>query len=166
MFREGLRPPDPFREIPPLEAARTQDGMSLQALSDLSPVLVVCLPALNERRCREMLKDVAASRESIEENGTRLAIVHMACDADAAAEFARHDLQYVARVSDPDRELYAFFELGTERKSLLRRAHRQLPGAFLVSNGKLIKSHRTPTRPDYRSLASPDSLAPQVPPSA
>jgi peroxiredoxin len=160
MFREGLRPPDPFREIPPLEAARTQDGMSLQVLSELSPVLVVCLPTLGERRCREMLKDVAASREAIERAGTRLAMVHMGSEAEAAAELARHDLQYTARISDPKRQLYAFFELGTKRKGLLRRSEKQMPGAFLLSMGKVVKSHRAATPPDYRSLA------PEVPPLA
>ncbi len=156
MFREGLRPPDPFREIPPLEAARTQDGMSLQVLSELSPVLVVCLPALGERGCREMLKDVAASREAIEGAGTRLAMVHMGNEAEAAAEFARHDMQYVARIADPQRRLYAFFELGTEPKGLLRRGERQLPGVFLLSNNKILKSHRAADPPNLCDLSMLD----------
>ncbi len=156
MFREGLRPPDPFREIPPLEAARTQDGMSLQVLSELSPVLVVCLPALGERSCRQMLQDLAKARVSIEFAGTRLALVHMGSDAEAAAELARHDLQYTARISDPKRQLYAFFELGTKRKGLLRRGERQLPGVFLLSNSKILKSHRTADPPNLCNLSMLD----------
>jgi hypothetical protein len=109
--------------------------MSLQALSELSPVLVVCLPELRERRCRQMLQDVAAARASIEGAGTRLALVHMGTATEADAELARHDLQYVARIADPERRLYAFFDLRTERKGLLRRTERQTPGVFLVSDG-------------------------------
>ena len=33
MFREGLRPPNPFRDRDPLETAQTQDDMSLKTLS-------------------------------------------------------------------------------------------------------------------------------------
>ena len=78
----------------------------------------------------------------------------MESDAEADAELARHDLQYTARISDPERQLYAFFELETERKGLLRRAIRQLPGTFLLSKGEIVKSHRTATPPRLPFICS------------
>ncbi|MEE8104502.1 MAG: hypothetical protein V3T86_03100 [Planctomycetota bacterium] len=160
MFREGLRPPDPFREQPVLERAHSQDGMSLQSLSELSPVLAVCLPALSSKACGRMLTDLSSARSAIETAGARLALVHMGDDAEAAAAFAPHDLQYVARVSDPACELYRLFELGeaAKRRWLVRRAEpQQLPGAVVLSDGEV----RAAIRPeafgealDYVSLLS------------
>jgi hypothetical protein len=148
VFREGLRPPDPFRERDALETARTQDGMSLKALADLGPVLVVCLPELSGGWCRRMLRDLAAQRVAIEEAGTRLVLVHPAGDADAALR--PHDLGYVARIADPERKLYRRF--GLEERTRLLRAPEQLPGVFLLEGGEVRAKLEAERRPDYRSL--------------
>ena len=178
MFREGLRPPDPFREVPPLEVARTQDGMSLHALSDLSPVLVVCLPALGTVFCQEMAHDLSAARPAIEGKGTRLVLVHMGTDEEAAARLAVHDLAYVARIADPEGKLYDHFELKRGgvgerlgprvwKRALKARSKSggrgkvigdatRLPGVLLLHNGIVTKSFRAETaadRPDYAAFA-------------
>ncbi|MDH3590979.1 MAG: hypothetical protein OER88_03820 [Planctomycetota bacterium] len=133
MFREGLRPPDPFREKEPLEAAVTQDGMSIDALSRLAPVVLVCLPSLP---CDKLLAALAKQRPSIEAAGARLALAHF--DGDASA-LVPHDLDYVARIADPERRLYAHFELGTVR-SFFKTV--QLPGAFVVVEGEATVAWR------------------------
>jgi hypothetical protein len=148
VFREGLRPPNPFRERDPLETACTQDDLSLKTLSELSPVLVVCLPELQGAWCRRMLEDLAAQRPSIEEAGTRLVLVHMAGDPDQALR--PHDLSYVARIADPERKLYRRF--GLEERPRLLRDPEQLPGVFLLEDGEVRAKLEAEKRPDYRSL--------------
>ena len=138
MFREGLRPPDPFRAPEPFDAARTQDGMSLNALSDLGPVLVVCLPGLKTSACKKMLKELVNRRPGIEGGGTRILLVHMGDDADAHRVLEPHDLQYLARIADPERAVYAALGLSEERRLL--GGVRQLPGAAIVVGGEVGKT--------------------------
>ena len=175
MFREGLRPPDPFREGHPFEEARTQDGMSLKALATLSPVLVACLPALGALFCREMLHELSGKRRDLEARGLRFVLVHMGTDAEAAGEFEASDLQYLARISDPERKLYAAFELKEATvaqrmgprvwgRALAARRHgrgpivgapAQLPGVFVLSDTGIRHSfrHTTPSdRVDYAAV--------------
>jgi hypothetical protein len=148
VFREGLRPPDPFRARPVLETACTQDGMSLLTLSAMSPVLVVCLPEVGGRGGRRMLRELAAVRGEVERAGVRVVLVHVDEVADALAPL---DLQYVARISDPERQLYAHFGLGTAPRGLLRR-EAQEAGTFLVHKGEVVRSERGDA-PDYRRVA-------------
>jgi len=171
------RPPPPSREIDPLDAARTQDGMSLRALSRLSATVVVCLPALGRPLTRRLLADLARRRRALEESGRRVALVHMGADEEAACELARFDLQYVARVADPERRLYAALGLGALRRPapgswtpalLARLRHgagpargdrRQAHGAFLLAAGAVARAARCArpaALPDYAALtASP-----------
>jgi hypothetical protein len=148
VFREGLRPPNPFRDRDPMETAHTQDDMTLKTLSELAPTLVVCLPELGGNWCRRMLQDLAAQRAEIEKSGTRLVLVHMAGDADAALR--PHDLGYVARIADPDRDLYRRF--GLEERPRLLRTPEQLPGVFLLENSEVRGKLEAERQPDYRSL--------------
>jgi len=111
MFQRGLTPPDPFGDRSPLEQARSQDDMSLQTFAELGRVLVVFLPALGGVFCRELLARIEAARPKVERKGVRLALVHMGDDDEARAELERYELQYVARVADPERVLHRHFEL-------------------------------------------------------
>lgn len=147
MFREGLRPPDPFRERPPLEALCTQEGISVKTLSSMSPVLLVLLPDVRGRRGQGMLKALAAARGDIERAGVRVVLVHF----DDAGDLAPFDLAYVARVSDPERRLYAHFGLGSSPKGLLRR-EAQEAGVFLLRDGAVVREGRGDA-PDYRAIA-------------
>jgi hypothetical protein len=146
VFREGLRPPDPFRDRPVLETALTQDGMSLKTLSGMSPVLVVCLPEARGRRGQAMLRGLAEVRDDIERAGVRVALVHFdPCDLEPL------DLAYVARIADPERRLYAHFGLGSSPRGLLRRES-QDSGAFLLRSGEVVREARGDA-PDYRAIA-------------
>jgi len=147
VFREGLRPPDPFRGRPPLETLCTQDGISLKTLSAMSPVLLLLLPEARGRRGQGMVKALAAARGDLERAGVRVALVHF----DDPGDLAQLDLAYVARVHDPDRTLYAHFGLGSSRRGLLRRES-QDAGAFLLRDGEIVREGRG-DEPDYRAVA-------------
>lgn len=147
MFQKGLRPPDPFRERPPLEALATQEGMSLKTLSAMSPVLLLLLPEVRGRRGQGMLKSLAAVRGEVERAGVRVALVHY----DDVGDLGPFDLAYVARVFDPERKLYAHLGLGVAPRGLLRR-EAQEAGAFLLRDGEVVREARG-DEPDYRGIA-------------
>jgi len=153
VFREGLRPPDPFRERHPFETARTQDGMSLKALSDLGPVVVACLPD-DARWRKRMLEGVANARRRLEEAGVRLVLVH-------AGEIELPDeLRYVARIEDPEHALYDAFELGEAAPGLLGRLRgrgvTRLFGAFRLEGGEVrhaFRPEKATDTPDYDAFS-------------
>ncbi|MHC4959143.1 MAG: hypothetical protein ACYTGN_12305 [Planctomycetota bacterium] len=129
MFREGLRPPDPFREVDPFEAAMTNDGVSLKLMSGYGPLVVVCLPPL--ARAKKVLKQVAERRPEIETKGQRIVLVHRD-DGDVREALEPHDLYYVLRIADPDGKLYDALGL-TETKGLL--GAKRPTGAFVFHEG-------------------------------
>lgn len=151
MFREGLRPPNPFRDRDPLDTARTQDDMTLNALSRLGPVLAVCTPAMGTHRCRVYLKWLAAHRPKLEERRVRVVIVHDGDEEGARGQTALYGLEYVARIADPERAVYRRFGLDDAKPGLLARAlgrpPEPLPGAFLLKNGTIAKEWRA-SKPD------------------
>ena len=156
MFREGLRPPNPFRESDPLDM-RTQDGMSVRALSELGPLLVICLPEWKTSACRKWIRATAAARPDVERAGARLALVHVGSEEDARGALDPLDLGYVARVADPQRVLYG--EFGLEEASRWFGDARQLPGVFLLENGKVSGEFRPRAagqRPELLSLLASD----------
>jgi len=132
MFREGLRPPDPFQQGGPLDEARTQDGMSLAALCQLGPVLVICLPSLTSWAGRRLLKTIAAERGAIEERRIRIVLVH----AEPEPALERFGLQYVARIHDPGAALAGHFGFeGKRRAGMLGEA--KLPDGSRIA--KLVQ---------------------------
>lgn len=168
---------DAFAES--LAAARTQSGESLTELSRRSPVLVVFLRHAGCPFCRQALADLAERRQAITSAGAQIALVHMQSDADAARLFASYGLSDVPRISDPGQALYRAFQLprGTAAqvagpnvwsaglRSLLSGNLPgipsadvwQMPGAFLIKDGQVLRSFRAATsadRPDYVDLAT------------
>jgi peroxiredoxin len=159
---------------------RDQQGRTIDALSKDQPVLLVFLRHFGCTFCREALADLRVQRSRIEAAGVRIALVHMSPEEDAAAFFAGYELDDVARFSDPGRSLYRRFELPRGRwsqlfgLSVLRRGARaiiaeghglgavagdafQMPGAFLVLNGKIVRAYRhdnAASRPDYCRLSA------------
>jgi peroxiredoxin len=158
--------------------AKTQHGVTLEELSQLSPVLLVFLRHRGCPFCREALADLAGRRREIEELGTRIVLVHMSSEQQASSFFSRYGLEDLPRVSDPERSVYRAFGLG--RGAFLRlfgpavwwrgvqaflSGHRigrlvgdgfQMPGVFLVFHGEVLRSYRHYTaadRPDYMDLA-------------
>lgn len=162
-----------------LARARTQHDLTLLELSHDRELLVVFLRHAGCTFCREAVADLAAQRGQIEAAGTTPVLVHLGREQDAAAWLAGSGLEDLPRISDPSRELYASFEL--ERGGFLQlfgpkvwwRGLRaamaghgvgklqgdglQMPGAFLVRDGKIRLAYRHKSaadRPDYVALAA------------
>ena len=151
-------------------------GQSLDELSRESPVLVVFLRHAGCAFCRETLATLQERREEIEASGVQIVLAHMIEDDDAAEVFfARYRLHDVPRIQDPQQDVYRQFGLkrGTLTevmgiglwwsgfKSIFLRGHVpgvprgdifQLPGAFLVADGNIVrefKSRSSIDHPDY-----------------
>ena len=158
--------------------AITDTGVSLLELSESTPRLVVFLRHFGCIFCRETLGDLHKLRSAIESAGVKLVVVHMGMPDEGDEVLARYQLQGVDAVSDPLRELYQAFDLqqGSFTQlfgprefargfiatlkghvvGLFQGDALQLPGAFVVSRGTILRAfrHRSASdRPDYVALA-------------
>lgn len=157
---------------------KTQDGVTIDELSRLSPVLLVFLRHAGCTFCREALSDLARHIGTIDAAGTRLVLVHMGTDKSGERFFSRYGLENVQRISDPERCLYRAFGLprggfaalfgpkvwirGFQAGVLKRHGFGQIvddifqmPGAFLLFHGEVLRSYRHQSaadRPDYMAL--------------
>jgi hypothetical protein len=161
-----------------LAEARTQRGASVADLSREGPVLLVLLRHTGCTFCREAIGDLAASLDRIRATGVKPVLVHQGDDGDLVPLLARNGLESVDRVSDPGCRLYRSLELGrgsvgqlfgptvwiaglraTLRGYLVGRLVGdgfQMPGAFLIRDGRVVSAYRHRTaadRPDYAGLA-------------
>jgi len=141
------------------------------------PTLVVLLRSFGCTFCREAIADVAAAKHAIHDAGANIAFVHGGSPFEAAHWFAKHGLDDVMIVSDPDRAHYKAFGLSQvpvaslahpkawARGAVCALSHgfggqtfemmKQLPGVFLVQQDHVLAEyrHRSPAdRPDYVSL--------------
>lgn len=181
-LRRHLTTPDVGLPMPidrAMSVARVQSGQSLADFGRGRSLLVVFLRHLGCTFCREALADLAAKRGRIEAGGVRLVLVHMGSESAAEPFFERFGLGDVARVSDPQRALYRAFEL--QRGGLaalfgprvwlraigalwrgaglgaLAGDGLQMPGAFLLFDGRIVVAYRhrrASDRPDYAALAA------------
>ncbi|MGN6544345.1 MAG: SelL-related redox protein [Aureliella sp.] len=161
-----------------LADARTQSGQSLAELSAQSPVLLVFLRHSGCPYCRQTLSDLGRLRSQLDSTHTQLVIVHQDTPERGAAWIAKYGLGDCQQISDPDNHLYAQFELGKASwwdlvgphtwwpgfKATMLQMHgvskivgdiKQLTGAFLVRDGKVVKAFRqrySSDRPDYASM--------------
>ena len=128
--------------------------------------------------CRESVAEVMRLLPQIREVGTQLAFVHMSTEDRAKEFFSEYGAQDLPRVADPEMKLYEAFKIQKgspmqmASKQLLSGAlraykagHRQgktegdtaqMPGAFLLHNGTVVRSfyHDTAAdQPDYVALA-------------
>jgi peroxiredoxin len=170
-------------EPPTLSAAlsqhRSQLGQSLAELSIGQTVLVLFLRHSGCTFCREALADLQHQRQRIEQSGAIIAVVHMGVENEKTAQFfAAYKLADVNRFSDPEQKLYRAFELKRGNfwqllgPSVWWRGAKaffsghgigklngdgfQMPGAFIIRDGQIIKQFRHATaadRPDYAGLA-------------
>ncbi|HJV89223.1 MAG TPA: SelL-related redox protein [Holophagaceae bacterium] len=167
----------PLRQA--LEEAITQHGENLSELSHRSPVLIVFLRHFGCTFCREACHELARRRKALEARGTRLVLVHLGTEEEAATFFESYGLGDVDRVGDRVRWLYRSF--GLRRGSLWQllgprvwwrgfkagvlNGHGisrlggdalQMPGVFLVHHDEMLRSHvhrDASDRPDYAELA-------------
>ncbi len=159
---------------------KTNYGVTLDELSRMSPVLLVFLRHAGCTFCREALADLAARKPEIEENGTRLVLVHMGSEQHGSRFFQKYGLESVPQISDPKKSLYRAFGLrrgtfgdlfgpkvwlrGFEAGILGRHGVGrlvgdgfQMPGAFLLFHGEVVRSYRHQSaadRPDYMALVT------------
>jgi|GEM_PF-781162 peroxiredoxin len=153
----------------------------LLSLSRQQPRLVVLLRHSGCVFCREALSDLKAQRPQIEAAGLGIVLVHQTSDEEAAELFAQYGLDDVPRIADPHLLAYRIFELKRERmlrlllhpkvwargfKAALIDRHgfgrprgdvRQMPGVFVVSNGRVLsefRHHLASDRPHYATLAT------------
>ncbi len=161
-------------------AEKDQNGQSIAELSHRSPVLVVFLRHSGCPFCRQTLAELSALRSEFPTMETQIVLVHMMPEMQAKELFARYGLSDVSRISDPQQRLYR--EFGLQRgtwgqvmgpriwwqgfKSTILKGNKpgkpigdvfQLPGAFLVVDGQIIRSHRyrhSADSPDFVDLAT------------
>ena len=171
-----------------LRTAKTQRGESLFDLSRQQVLLIVCLRHSGCTYCREALDDLAKQRPAIREARVRPIVVHMGTVEQGEALVRKYGLDDLDHVSDPERRVYRGLELRLGTLSQLfgmRNFWRalvggtvfrfgfgrfvgnglQMPGAFLVRDGQIVKAfrHESPSdRPDYTGLACTTSESDEV----
>ncbi len=164
-----------------LHALHDERGQKLRTFTEDAPVLVVLLRHAGCTFCREALADLGAKREKFLAQGVRLAIVGMSSTSEELRALgARYGLNDAAWFADPDRLLYRALELNrgtflqlfgprvwwrgmvaTMRGLGVGRLEGdgfQMPGAFVIHKGKVLRAFRHATaadRPDYEELACP-----------
>ncbi len=160
---------------------RAVSSRSLQEISDSRPTLLVFLRHSGCTFCREALADLQARRAEIEAAGSQIAIVYQETPAGMRALLETYGMKDVEQFSDPQRSLYESFHLHLGSlgqlfnfktfvrgfKAAITSRHGfgmttsnvfQMPGAFLVHHGQVVKEFRHQTasdRPDYAELACP-----------
>jgi len=162
-----------------LDGLRDDQGRTLRALTDERQTLVVLLRHSGCTFCKQTLSDLARQQADLENAGVGLAVVGMTASSEGLRSFGQqYGLTSAAWLADPDRLLYRALEL--RRGSLLQlfgprvwvagvlaamRGHGigklegdgfQMPGAFVIHRGRVVRGYRHTTaadRPDLRELA-------------
>ena len=164
-----------------LDRLRDDQGQTLRSLTDRRQTLVVLLRHSGCTFCRQTLSDLARQRSDIEKGGVGVAVVGMATSSDGIRSLGeKYGLASVAWFVDPDRLLYRALEL--RRGSFMQlfgarvwiagvlailRGYGigrlegdgfQMPGAFVIHHGRVVRAYRHATaadRPDLKELACP-----------
>jgi len=168
---------NPFWET--LAQFQTQEGKSLLELTHEQPVLLLFLRHLGCTFCRETLADVESRKDDLARKGIRPVFVHMSQDPQEVLNlFSQYHLEDCAHISDPQKDLYRAF--GLQRGSLAQiigpkvlwrgfvaailEGHGfgapkqdpfQLPGVFLVHQGRILRDFRheySSDRPSYEEF--------------
>lgn len=179
--RMGTATQSPTGQV--LKRYRVPEGQSLYDLSCECAVLLVFLRHAGCTFCREALGDLATVEDRIRTEGSRLVLVHMGSDREGEELVQRFGLREAHVISDPSLRLYRDFHLrrGTWRQlfgprvmwrgfnvAILRRFGfglprndtRQMPGVFLIREGRVVREYRheyASDRPDYVALTSVQS---------
>ena len=175
----GELPADPAPSLETaLHTATDQHGRTLEQTSNDRPTVLVLTRHSGCTFCREALKDLAGRREDILKRGYGMAVVTMSDATENARMAEEYGLTDASWIADPDRVLYRALDL--RRGSFLQlfgpvvffrgiaaalKGHGigplggdgfQMPGAFVLHNGKVIREFRharASDRPDFSSLA-------------
>jgi peroxiredoxin len=158
----------------------TSEGISVDEMTNKTPVMMVFLRHFGCTFCREAMQDISSQRSLIEKKGTRILIVHMLEDEDTALEqLQKFGLHNIPTLSDPEKLLYKKFQLRHGSlfqlfglKVIFRGVIKglfgglgigksmgdpfQMPGIFLVYKGIVVKQfiHSSAAdRPVYTQLA-------------
>lgn len=162
-----------------LDGLRDEHGRTLRALSDDRQTLVVLLRHSGCTFCKQTLSDLARQQDDIQRAGVGLAVIGMTASSEGLRLLGeRFGVTSAAWFADPDRLLYRALELG--RGSFLQlfgprvwvagvlaalRGHGigklegdgfQMPGAFVIHRGRVVRSYRHATaadRPDLKEFA-------------
>ena len=168
-----------------LDSVQTDRGESLDAATRRGPVLVLFVRHAGCTFCREALSDLARARTT---NGGRAAaldavVVQMGTSEQGRRLLDTHELHDVAVISDPERRLYRALDLGRGSLGQLfgpriwwrglmatLRGHFvgrlvgdgfQMPGAFVLHEGRVIRAFRhrdASDRPDFDGLCRLDGM--------
>jgi peroxiredoxin len=176
----GEYPRSVFRGTPrdAMANAITDRGDSLLQLSEAGPRLVIFLRHTGCIFCRETLSDLHKVRAAVEATGVNLVLVHMGMPDEGEELAEKYGLTGVDLVADPLRELYQAFHLPQGSfvqlfgpRVFVRgvmatlKGHvqgwfvgdaLQMPGAFVVSHGAILRAYRHASvgdRPDFVALA-------------
>ncbi len=183
-FRDNTRTGSEDDPIPPIAQALREtrpvgETKSLEDLSRERPLLLVFLRHSGCTFCRSTLSQLARQSDEIERSGVEVVLVTMSDPADGVKLKERFELGGARVVSDPNRTLYRSFSLprGTWRQLFGPRVWRtgfveailrghgvgqldgdgfQMPGAFLIAEGKIVKQSTGETAadlPDFVALA-------------
>ena len=161
-----------------LQRYRLADGRTLAEASEAQPLLVVFLRHSGCTFCREAVCDVGGLRSELQQRGVLPVFIHMSGFDDARQMAQTYGAEGIDFVSDPDRRLYAAFDLslgtlgelfspsiwargaGIFRKFGVGPLHGnglQKAGVFLVHHGQIVNAYRHRTsgdRVDYLALAA------------
>lgn len=155
-------------------------ALSLRELTDKRPALVIFLRHMGCTFCREALAEIAQKRKEIEASGALIVLVHMSPPNKAAPFFERYDgldTPPIFHISDPDRRLYAAFELARGKfkqlfglreftrgfKAGIIKGHflglpkgdgRQLGGAFVYYRRTVVKAWRASRASEQADLGA------------
>jgi len=162
-----------------LDALRDDRGRNLRTITDERQTLVVLLRHSGCTFCKQTLADLAHWQASFDKAGMSLAVVGMSPTSEGLRALGqRYGVTSAAWIADPDRLLYRALELrrGTFLQLLgprvwvggllaALRGHGvgklegdgfQMPGAFVIHNGRVVRAYRHTTaadRPDLKELA-------------
>jgi len=162
-----------------LDASRDDRGRTLRVIADERPTLVVLLRHSGCTFCKQTLSDLARWQASFQKAGMSLAVVGMSPTSEGLRSLGqRYGVTSAAWIADPDRLLYRALEL--RRGTFLQlfgprvwiggllaamRGHGvgklegdgfQMPGAFVIHHGRVVRAYRHTTaadRPDLEELA-------------
>ncbi len=168
-----------YDEMYSLDMFETSEGYDLQEMTEKWPTMVVFLRHMGCTFCKQTLADISKKRNNIEISGTRILLVHMSDLETATETLKQYGLEDLPQISDPEGILYKKFKLcrgsisslfgpKVVYRGLLNiiKGHKQsapdgdvfqMPGLFLLKNGKILRSfvHTSAAdTPDYKGFAS------------